>query len=487
MSSLGISVGLLKALLLRVPLILKTALLHGSGLSPVSGKQDLRTELTVAIIRSFMGSMAPVGVQQRRTMRDPGIQGPMWVSKVTFPAPEDAVQDAVFRAIEDLKAGDETFDIPVVSSVEAEWTGHRDGVDKNAPQPGLPEEEKYQKLQKEARTDTVILYFHGGAYFLMDPCTHRAPVCQLAKRADARVLSVRYRLAPQHPFPSALVDALVAYLSLLAPPPGSFHNTVPAKKILFSGDSAGANLCLVLLQTLLTLRRTSPTIRFHGQDIPLELPAGLALTSPWCDITRSMPSIVHNALYDYLPLPQLHHDTTYLPPKIPPDSSWPCTPPRVDFFAHASALIHPLVSPLAAHQELWKDAPPIFISVGEEGLADEGLVIARKMHQAGVPVVVDQFEGMPHCFALIIMGTSAGRLFFDRVADFCRDAVAGRVKSSGHLSYITYQQRSICEIPLEDMVALTDEEVDERMRQCRNWRVEGEKQLRKQWAERARL
>lgn len=158
------SVAMLKALLVRIPLILKTLVLHGLYLSPVSGKQDLRTELTVAIIRSFLDISMPVGKQQRVLTRDPGIKGPMWVSKVTLPAPEDDVKDAVIKAIDELKtSGAETFEVPPVRPVEAEWTGYRSGVDKKAPQPNLSEEEKYRELRKESKSDMVILYIHGGA------------------------------------------------------------------------------------------------------------------------------------------------------------------------------------------------------------------------------------------------------------------------------------------------------------------------------------
>lgn len=164
MSKLDNPLGLLAAILVRVPLILKTVLLHAIRLSPVTGKQDLRTELTVAIIRSFLVFSSPVGKQQRDSMRDPGIKGPMWVSKVTFPKPEEDVQDAVIQAIEDLKKGDETYNIPGVTPLEAEWTGYRSGVHKNAPQPDISEEAKYEELKKEAKEDMVILYLHGGAY-----------------------------------------------------------------------------------------------------------------------------------------------------------------------------------------------------------------------------------------------------------------------------------------------------------------------------------
>jgi hypothetical protein len=164
MSTTQPSIALLKAMLVRVPMILKTIILHGAQLSPVKGKQDLRTELTVAIIRSFITFNVPVTKMQKDSMRDPGIKGPMWVSNVTLPQPEIDVRDAVLRAIEDLKTGDETCDIPNIAAVEAEWTGYRGNVGKNEAQPDISEEEKYQKLREESPSDMTILYFHGGAH-----------------------------------------------------------------------------------------------------------------------------------------------------------------------------------------------------------------------------------------------------------------------------------------------------------------------------------
>lgn len=152
-------------MLVRIPLILKTLFLHGFHMSPVSGKQDLRTELTTAIIHSFTSSIKrPLAITQKNSMRDPGIKGPMWVAKVVLPEPEFDVRDAVLRAIKDLKTGDETFDVPGIAAVEAEWTGYRSGVGKRTPQPDLSEAEKYRKLRQESPSDMTILYFHGGAY-----------------------------------------------------------------------------------------------------------------------------------------------------------------------------------------------------------------------------------------------------------------------------------------------------------------------------------
>lgn len=156
-------------------------------------------------------------------------------------------------------------------------------------------------------------------------------------------------------------------------------------------------------------------------------------------------------------------------------------------YVNADAVLHPLASPLAANKDLWKDAPPILISVGEEALSDEGLILARKIHQSGAPVVVEQFEGMPHCFGLIMIGTPAGRRFFKTLAGFCRDAVAGRVEGSGNITYIGFKLREIKEIPLDSLGLMSDEEVDERLRKSQYWRIEAEKMLRDQWKEKARL
>ncbi|CAI7608759.1 unnamed protein product [Penicillium pancosmium] len=490
MSTLSPSIGLLKLMLARVPMILKTLIQHGIHMSPVSGRQDLRTELTVAIIRSFMTFSNSITKTQQNSMRDPGIKGPIWVSKIVLPSPEIDVRNAVLHAIDELKTGDESFDIPGIAPVEAEWTGYRSGVDKNAPQPDISETEKYHELRKEVSSDTTILYFHGGAYFLMDPCTHRVSVSQLSRRTGSPVLSVRYRLAPQNPFPAALVDALTAYLSLIHPPPGALHDPVPANKIVIAGDSAGGNLSLVLLQTLLTLQRSSRSINFHGKEIPVELPAGVATISPWCDITHSMPSAVQNAKFDYLVLPTFEGDKAaasapFAPAPFPPDAVWPVSPPRSDMYVNAKTVLHPLVSPLAASPDLWKNAPPVFISTGEECLADDGLITARRMHEAGVSVVAEQFEGMPHCHGFLMMSTSAGKRFFEGLSEFCRDAGAGRVEPTGKLTYLPFKLQSIREIPLKDVSDVDDEEVEARMRRTAEWRLEGEKEMLKR--ERARL
>ncbi len=125
---------------------------------------------------------------------------------------------------------------PDVLPVQAEWHGYRAAASSDAKLPAVSEAAKYQAMMKECKTATTVLYFHGGGYFLLDPASHRPTTKKLAKLTGGRCYSVRYRLAPQDPFPAALVDALSAYLTLLYPPPGAFHEPVRPEYIVFAGD-----------------------------------------------------------------------------------------------------------------------------------------------------------------------------------------------------------------------------------------------------------
>ena len=110
----------------------------------------------------------------------------------------------------------------------------------------------------------VILYLHGGAYCVGSPATHRALTGQLALRCAARVFAADYRLAPEHPFPAAVDDAVAAYSGLLS------AGCEPAR-VFLAGDSAGAGLCLAAALRL--------------RDAGLPQPRALALFSPWTDLS----------------------------------------------------------------------------------------------------------------------------------------------------------------------------------------------------------
>lgn len=235
-------------LLTQLPMIARIAIFHMLEMSQPSKHVDLRTELTVSIIRSFLTPSKPMSISdtQKLLNRDPGIKGRIWVANYTAPAPkETSIRDVVIQAIDNLRqpASDGSpppplkgVEWPDVVPVEAEWTGYRAGA---TPQSGLPpitEAEKYAEMMKEVKGKATVFYLHGGAYFLMDPATHRPTTKLLAKLTGGRCYSVRYRLSPQNPFPAALIDALLSYLNLLYPPMGAFHEAVKPEHIIFSGD-----------------------------------------------------------------------------------------------------------------------------------------------------------------------------------------------------------------------------------------------------------
>jgi acetyl esterase/lipase len=236
------TVELFMALLPKVPMMVRVSILHFLQISEQSNYLDLRTELTVAVVRSLLSPSVPRTITDTQKMvnKDPGIKGRIWVSKVASPVPpETSVRDVLLETIRSLQHA-QTKNVPVrtpeMLPVEAEWTGYRDGVGSDAKLPGLSEAEKYRLMMKEVKKPTTILYLHGGAYYLMDPATHRPTTKKLAKLTGGRCYSVRYRLAPQHVFPAALLDALCAYLTLLYPPAGSFHQPVKPEHIVFAGD-----------------------------------------------------------------------------------------------------------------------------------------------------------------------------------------------------------------------------------------------------------
>lgn len=112
--------------------------------------------------------------------------------------------------------------------------------------------------------DRAMLYLHGGAYLVGSPATHRAAAAHLTHAVGAVGHVLDYRLAPEHPYPAAVDDALAAYRALL-------DSGVPAERIVVAGDSAGGGLALALA--------------LRARALGLSLPAALGLISPWVDAT----------------------------------------------------------------------------------------------------------------------------------------------------------------------------------------------------------
>ena len=142
-----------------------------------------------------------------------------------------------------------------------------------------------------AQTDNVILYLHGGAFVMGSPATHRELAARLSAAANARVLVLDYRLAPEHPFPAAVQDAISAYRWLL-------DQGCTEKRLAIGGDSAGGGLTL---QTLMALRDEkaplpsaafflSPVtdwVRFDGESFSTRADIDPWITLEMCKFTAS--------------------------------------------------------------------------------------------------------------------------------------------------------------------------------------------------------
>lgn len=202
----------------------------------------------------------------------------------------------------------------------------------------------------------TILHLHGGGYVLGSLNTVRPLASNLALHARARVVTIDYRLAPEHPFPTAVDDAVRAFEALLAlgvDPPG----------LVLSGDSAGGGLAVAALITL--------------RDRGLPLPAAAVCISPWSDLSlrESATSLRANAASD------------------PLVSHW-MLEQMAELYAGAVDRTAPLVSPMYADLS---GLPPMLVHVGEsEGLRDDGCALAAAAERAGVAVTLERWPEMFH-------------------------------------------------------------------------------------------
>ncbi|TQS33598.1 hypothetical protein Golomagni_06051 [Golovinomyces magnicellulatus] len=451
-----------------IPLVIKTTVFHVLGISATSQKWDLQIALTVTLLRKLLldGPPRTISEQQAMFMKDAGIDKKTWASKVVFEAPpEDALRQLLSQLLTASSKGpSDDYREPELEPVSGEWIGYRndDAPDTPKSEQEESEREKYDHLAAQAQSNVTVLYFHGGSLYLMDPISTRPVAAKMASLCKGPVFSLRYRLAPQKPFPSALLDGLIAYMSMLYPPPGSFHEAIPASSIVLAGDSAGGNLCMSLLQLMLSAHRASPSetprVMFHGRLREIPLPAGITLGSASLDLTRSLRGEGAD-LYDYLQPPP------YSPVISPPCDVWPTIPRRPDLYTEGSLLSHPFVSPMAAPS--WKGAPPILFCCGEEYVADENKVVAQKAARQGVQVVWEQYEAMPHCFPLLFAHAGVSKAAFEQWSKFVDMAVnnSSGIETSG--VFVTIKDVKKQSVDVKELQELNDAETDERMEKAR--------------------
>jgi hypothetical protein len=147
--------------------------------------------------------------------------------------------------------------------------------------------------------------------------------------------------------------------------------------------------------------------------------------------------------------------------KFPPCKIWPTSPPRKNLYAEDAMLGHPLVSPLAAKS--WEGSCPLYIETGTELLTDEDRHLATKAASQNVTVVFEEFEAMPHCFAMLLEDLGGARKFFTNWASFISQVTKnpGTVTTKG--TKIKARSLEEIELDVQGLSTFTDEEVKARM------------------------
>jgi epsilon-lactone hydrolase len=229
----------------------------------------------------------------------------------------------------------------------------------------------------------VLLFLHGGGYELGSVRSDGELAARLGRASGMRVLFPEYRLAPEHPFPAAIDDALTAWHWLRA------DQDLSAASIAVAGDSAGGGLATALLVAT----------RDAGQP----LPAAAVLMSPTVDLTSSGASMTERADQDPISTPAMLRQFA------------------ADYLAGADPKT-PLASPLFASLA---GLPPLLIQVGTADLLlSDAERLAAAADQAGVDVTLEIGEGLPHVYQLLL-GTPEAAEATEQIGKFLRARVLG--------------------------------------------------------------
>lgn len=225
----------------------------------------------------------------------------------------------------------------------------------------------------------VLLFFHGGGYCSGSIVSHRRMVSEAGRAAGVRTLAVGYRLAPEHPFPAALDDALAAWRFLR-------HEGIAGEYVAVGGDSAGGGLTAALINTL--------------RDDKVALPACAWLVSPWTDLTMSGATLATKDKTD----PLIHK---------------PYLQELADaYLAGGTDANDPRVSPLYADV---RGFPPTLIQAGSaETLLDDATRFAAALGAVDVPVTLEIWPHMIHAWHLWNAHLEAGRRALSSAGAFIR-------------------------------------------------------------------
>jgi acetyl esterase/lipase len=224
----------------------------------------------------------------------------------------------------------------------------------------------------------VLLYLHGGAYVIGSAADAAGLAAEVSRRTGARAVCVDYRLAPEHPFPAAVDDAIAVYRALL-------DDGIPSSAIAFVGESAGGGLVAATLVAV--------------KDAGLPQPSSAAVFSPWADLTVSGDSAVTKAAVDASLTPEglRTRARDYL------GDTDPTTPHASPVFADLTGLA------------------PLFIQVGSyEILMDDAVRLAARAAAHDVHVELQVWPEVPHVFQAFAAMLDEGAAALDAAGAFVR-------------------------------------------------------------------
>jgi acetyl esterase/lipase len=227
-----------------------------------------------------------------------------------------------------------------------------------------------------ADADGVILYLHGGSYVLGSARTGANLAAPLSRRSGVPAISLDYRLAPEHPFPAGVDDALAAYRELVE----------GGQNVVIAGDSAGGGLALATLVAA----------RAEG----LAQPAGVVLLSPWTDVSLKSPSMDSRDEDD-------------------PLFSRANMAESAELYLNGADPANELASPVFADL---RGLPPLLVQVGTaEILLDDSLRLVARAAEQDVDVSLDVIAGAPHVFQYFAGFLSEADEALDRAATFVKN------------------------------------------------------------------
>jgi epsilon-lactone hydrolase len=226
--------------------------------------------------------------------------------------------------------------------------------------------------------DRTILFLHGGSYTTGSISSYRSLAANIALAAGARTLIIDYRLAPEHPFPAAVEDGATAYRWII-------KDQAEPGKVIIAGDSSGGSLALALAVYL----------RDKGDP----LPAGLVSIAPMTDLLMTGDTWSSNAKSDVVIYP--HKERAF-----------------ARMYLGGADAKNPYASPLYADL---RGLPPIFIQVGApEVLLSDSTRLAQRAREAGVEIMVEQWEGMQHDWHFTASFVPEGREAIARIGEFIK-------------------------------------------------------------------